>query len=172
MVVQTNHQIIKYAVEIKLTRWFIYEWGKPIWQTPHRVILTSPLSRIHYYQNKRLQVKESQYLIPNYSWTLTPIPNWTYSVVTISPSHCTAPSTWLTNWCANPSTRLNHQLEKDVGCEVLLFITRWKSRNFLVTKPYDVQTQQLLQEKKELGQTRFPITLFFTLVELCSCATM
>ena len=29
--------------------------------------LRSPFSRIHYYHNKRLQVKEFQYLIPTYS---------------------------------------------------------------------------------------------------------
>ena len=114
--------------------------------------------RIHYYQNKRLQVKESQYFIPTYSWTLTPIPNWTCSVVTISLFQCTAPSTWLTN-CADPSMRLDHQLEKDVGYKVLLFITRWRSWSCMVTKPYGAQTQQLLQEKEELGQTRFPDTL-------------
>ena len=34
---------------------------------------------------------------------------------------CTNLSTWLTN-CADPSTRLNHQLEEDVGCKVLHFI--------------------------------------------------
>ena len=73
------------------------------------------------------------------------------------------PSTWLIN-CADPNTRLHHQLEKDVGCKVLLFITRWRTWSCLVTKPYSLQTQQLLQEKEELGQTRFPITLFFTLV--------
>ena len=56
-----------------------------------------PLSRIHYYHNKRLQVKESQYFIPTYSWNLTSIPNWTCSVVTISHFQCPAPSTWLTN---------------------------------------------------------------------------
>ena len=39
--------------------------------------------------------KGSQYLILTYSWTLTPIPNWTCSVVTISLFQCTAPSTWL-----------------------------------------------------------------------------
>ena len=100
-------------MEIKLTRWFVYEWGKPTWQKPHRVILRSQLSRIHYYYNKRLQVKESQYLIPIYNWTLTPIPNWTCSVVTISPFQCTAPSTWLTNY-ADPSTRLKSPTRK--GC--------------------------------------------------------
>ena len=63
----------------------------------HRVILRSPLLRIHYYHNKRLQVKESQYLIPTYSWILTPIPNWSCSIVTISHFQCTAPSMWLTN---------------------------------------------------------------------------
>ena len=67
----------------------------------HRVILRSPLLRIHYYQNKWLQVKESQYLISTYSWTFTPISNWTCSVVTISHFQCTAPNTWLTN-CADP----------------------------------------------------------------------
>ena len=52
---------------------------------------------------------------------------------------CTAPSTWLTNRCTDPNTRLNHQLKKNVGCKVLQFITRWRSRNSLVTKPYNVQ---------------------------------
>ena len=33
----------------------------------------------------------------------------------------TNPSTWLSN-CADPSTRLNYQLEKIVGCKVLHFI--------------------------------------------------
>ena len=84
-------------MEIKLTWWFVYEWGKTTQQKPHRVILRSPLLRIHYYHNNQLQVKESQYLIPTYSWTLTPIPNWTCFVVTISHFQCTAPSTWLTN---------------------------------------------------------------------------
>ena len=101
---------------------------------------------------------------------LPPIPNWTCSVVTISLFQCTISSTWLTN-CADPSTWLDHQLEKDVGCKVLQFITWWRSWSCLVTKPYSVQTQQLLQEKEELGQTRFSVTLFFTLLELCSCAT-
>ena len=135
------------------------------------MILRSPLLRIHYYQNKQLQIKESQYLIPTYSWTLTPIPNWTCSVVTISHFQCTTPSTWLTNRCADPSMLLDHQFEKDVGCKILLFITRWRSWSCLVTKPFGVQTQQLLQEKEELGKTMLLITLFFTLVELCSYAT-
>ena len=82
-------------------------------QKPHRVILRSPFLRIHYYQNKWLQAKESQYLIPTYSWTFTPIPNWICSVVTISHFQCTAPSTWLTN-CADLSTWLQSPTRE--GC--------------------------------------------------------
>ena len=104
-------------MENKLTQWFVYKWGKPPRQKPHRVILRSPLLRIHYYHNKRLQVKESQYLIPTYNWILTPVPNWTCYVVTISHFQCTAPNMWLTN-CADPSTRLNHQLEKNLGLQI------------------------------------------------------
>ena len=79
---------------------------------------------------------------------------------------CTIPGTWLTN-CANSSTQLDHQPEKDVSCKVLLFITRWRSWSSWSQNLKVYKTQQLLQEKEELGQTRFPITL----VELCSCVT-
>ena len=142
----TNKSPIKLnAAEIKFdTDDLFSNGGKRTRKKPHRVILRSPFSRIHYYHNKRLQVNESQYLIPTYSWTLTPIPNWTCFVVTISHFQCTAPSTWLTNICADLSTWLNHQLEKDVGYKVLQFITRWRSGSSLITKPYGVQTQQLL----------------------------
>ena len=78
---------------------------------------------------------------------------------------CTALSTWLTNRCTDLSMQLDHQLEKDVGCKIILFITWWRSWSCLVTKPYGVQTQQLLQE---LGQTRFLVTLFFTLVKFAN----
>ena len=146
--------------------------GKTYTAKTYRVILRSPLLRIHYYQNKQLQVKESQYLIPTYSWTLTPITNWTCSVVIISHFQCTTLSTWLTNRCADPSTRLDHQLENDVGCKVLLFITWWRSRSSLVTKSYGVQTQQLLQEKDELGKILSPVTICMNKNLLHTCATM
>ena len=100
-------------MENKLTQWFVYEWGKPTRQKPHRVILRSPLPRIHYHHNKWLRVKESQYLIPTYSWTLTLIHNWTCNVVTISHFQCMAPSTWLTN-CMDPNTWLQSPTRE--GC--------------------------------------------------------
>ena len=84
---------------------------------------------------------------------------------------CTALSTWLTNRCVDSSTQLNHQLEKDVGCKVLLFITRWRSRNSLVTKLYGVQTQQLLQEKDELGQILSLVIINMNKTLLHTCAT-
>ena len=69
--------------KLNLTQVICLWMGKTTEAKSHRVNLRSPLSRIHYYQNKCLQVKESQYLIPTYSWTLTPIHNWTCNVVTI-----------------------------------------------------------------------------------------
>ena len=66
---------------------------------------------------------------------------------------------------------LNHQHEKDIGYKVLQFITRWRSRSSLVTKPYGVQTQQLLQEKDELGQILSPVIICMNKTLLHTCAT-
>ena len=111
----TNKSPINLSTQqkINLTLWFVYEWGKLTRQKPHRVILRSPFPKFHYYHNKRLQVKESQYLIPIYSWTLTPISNWICSVVTISPFDARLLSTWLTN-CADSSMRLQSPTRE--GC--------------------------------------------------------
>ena len=96
----------------------------------HRVILRSQLLRIYYYHNKRLQVKESQYLIPTYSWTLTPIPNWTCFVNNLSFSM--HGSQYVTNLLMHGSKYVtNHQLEKDVGCKVLQFINTMKITKLL-----------------------------------------
>ena len=47
--------------------------GKTIEAKPHQVNLRSPLSRIHYYQNKQLQVKGIP--VPNTNLQLNPYPN-------------------------------------------------------------------------------------------------
>ena len=109
----------------------LFKNGKTTKAKPHQMNLRSLLLKIHYYQNKQLQVKESQYLIPTYSWTFTPKPNWTYSVVIISHFQCTTLSTWLTNRCMNPSMWLTHQLEKDVGYKVFQFIHTMKIKKLL-----------------------------------------
>ena len=139
-------------MENKLTRWFVYKWRKPTRQKPHQVILRSPFPKIHYYHNERLQVKESQYVIPTYSWTLIPIPNWTCFVVIISHFQCMDLSTWLTNRCADLSTWLDYQLEKYVSCKVLQFITRWRSWNSLVTKPVYKHSSFFKRKMKMIGQ--------------------
>ena len=46
--------------------------GKNLTAKPHRVIFRSPLLKLHYYHNKRLQVKESQVLT---NLQLNPYPN-------------------------------------------------------------------------------------------------
>ena len=136
------------------------------------MILRSSLPKIHYYQKKRLQVKESQYLLPTYSWTLTQIPNWTCFVVTISHFQCTTPNTWLTNLCEFQYATWSPTWE---GCWLQSkFFSPSHDEDHEVAwsqNPMVYKTQQLLQEKEKLGQTRFPGTLFFTLVELCYCVT-
>ena len=106
-------------MEIKLTRWFVYEWGKPTWQKPYRMILRSPLPRIHYYHNKQLQY-------PTYIWTC--------SVVTISHFHCVDPSIRLTN-CANPSTRLQSPIREGCWLQSSLVHHMMKIKKLLGHKP-------------------------------------
>ena len=57
--------------------------GKIQQQKPYRVIFRSLLPKLHYYHNKRLQVKESQIHYQPIVEPLPPIPNWTCSVVTV-----------------------------------------------------------------------------------------
>ena len=157
-------------MENKFTRWFVYEWGKPTWQKPHRVILRSLLPRIHYYQNNWLQVKESQYLILTYSWTLTPIPNWTCSVVTISPCNAQLsirdyPIVWI------PVHDFNHQLEKVVGYKGVQFIQTMMIKKMLghktlqCTNPANASQERWTRANFVFGYTLFEQTLLNT------CAT-
>ena len=45
-------------------------------------------------------------------------------------------SQYVTNqWCMAPSTWLTHQLEEDVGCKVLHFINKWRSRSTWLQNP-------------------------------------
>ena len=79
--------------------------------TPGDFKVTTPKNLL--LSQQAVTIKESQYLIPTYSWTLTSIPNWTCSVVTISHFQCMAPNTWLTN-CTDPSMRLQSSTRE--GC--------------------------------------------------------
>ena len=59
--------------KINLTQVIFLRMGKTPEAKPHRVNLRSPLSRIHYYQNKRLQVKGIP--VPSTNLKLNPYPN-------------------------------------------------------------------------------------------------
>ena len=68
--------------------------------------------------------------LPTYSWTLTPIPNWTCSVVTVLLSDTRLPSTWLT--VMRISVRdFKTPTEKIIGCKVLQFIHTMKIKKML-----------------------------------------
>ena len=105
--------------------------GKTTEAKPHRVNLRSPLPIIHYYQNNRLQVKGI--LVPNTNLQLNPYLNTQLDLQcsgNLSFQYM-AQSTWLTNQCTDPSMWLSHQLEKDVGCKVFLFIHTIKIKKLL-----------------------------------------
>ena len=59
--------------KLNLTRMICLRMGKTIEAKPHRMNLRSPVPKIHYYQNKRLQVKEIS--VPNTNQQLNPYPN-------------------------------------------------------------------------------------------------
>ena len=90
--------------------------------------------------------------LPTYSWILTPIPNWTYFVVTVPLFDARLPSTWLTN-CADPSMQLQSPTKKVVGCKVLQFIHMMKIRKMLSHKTLRcIYTTTSSRERDELGQ--------------------
>ena len=87
-----------------------------------------------------------------YSWTLTPIPNWTCSVVTVPLFWCTTPK-YVTNNCTNSNTRLQSPTNKVVGCKVLQFIHTMKIKKMLGYKILRcTYTTTSSREKDELGQ--------------------
>ena len=107
---------------------------------------TSPLSQ------QTVTSKGISSTLPTYSWTLTPIPNWTYFVVTVPLSDTRLPSTWLTN-CADPSMRLQSPTKKVVGCKVLQFIHMMKIKKMLGHKTlWCTYTATSSRERDELGQ--------------------
>ena len=127
--------------KINLTQVICLRMGKTTETKPHRVNLRSPHSRIHYYQNKRLQVKGTPIPSTNLQLNLylnTQLDLWCSGNLSFQ---CTNPSTWLT-----------HQLGEDVGCKVFQFIQQWRLRSSLVTKPLARRHSSFLREYDELGQ--------------------
>ena len=97
--------------------------------------------------------------LPTYNWTLTPIPNWTYYVVTIPLFDARLSSTWLTN-CADPSTWLQSPTKKVVGCKVLQFIHTMKIKKMLGHKTqWCTYTATSSQEWWTKARTSSPVTI-------------
>ena len=103
--------------------------------------------------------------LPTYNWTITPIPNWTCSVMTVPLFDARLPSTWLTN-CVDPSTRLQSPTKKVVGCKVLRFIHTMKIKKMLGHKTLQcTYTATSSRKRNELGQelrlrSQFALTEF------------
>ena len=113
--------------------------------------------------------------LPTYSWTLTPIPNWTYSVVTVPLFYARLPSTWLTN-CADPSTQLQSPTKKVVSCKILQFIPTMKIKKMLGHKTqwctYTTTSQKLWTQERTLSLVIiFLNRVFSMLVQLANLLT-
>ena len=120
-------------------------------QKPHRVIFRSSLSKLHYYHNKLLQVKESQ-VLTNLQFNHYPNTQLDLFCSESSPFDARLPSTWLTN-CADPSTRLQTPTKKVVGCKILQFIHTMKIKKILGHKTLRCKYMATSsRERDELGQ--------------------
>ena len=90
--------------------------------------------------------------LPTYSWILTPIPNWTCSVVTVPLSDARLPSTWLTI-AQIPIRDFKTPTKKIFGCKVLQFIHTVKIKKMLGHKTVRCKyTATSLRERDELSQ--------------------
>ena len=90
--------------------------------------------------------------LPTYSWTLTSIPNWTCSVVTVPLSDTRLPSTWLTvAWI--PVRDFKTPTEKIIDYKVLQFIHTMKIKKMIGYKTlWCKYTVTFSRERDELGQ--------------------
>ena len=131
------------------------------------MIFRSPLPKLHYYHNKRLQARNPKYLT---NLQLNPYPNTQLDLFCSdrSPLWYTVPK-YVTNGCADPSTRLqNTNLKRLLAAKFFNSSTRWRSGRCLVTKPYGANTQQLLQKRDELGQ-ELCLQSQFAWIEFAQC---
>ena len=90
--------------------------------------------------------------LPTYSWTLTPISNWTCSVMTVPLSDAWLPSTWLIV-ARIPVRDFKTPTKKIVSCKVLQFIHTKKIKKMLGHKTlWCKYTETSSRERDELGQ--------------------
>ena len=173
MVTQINHETTKHAVENK--------WHDDLFMKGENLTaktslgdfqvttLETPLLTQQAVANKGIPST-----LLTYSWSLTPIPNWTCSVVIVLLFDPQLLSTWLTN-CADPSMWLQSPTKKIVGCKVLWFIHTMKIKKMLGHKTLRcTYTATSSRERDELGQelrlrSQFSWTEFSQCLYLRTC---
>ena len=150
MVAQTNHQTTKNAAKNKWHGDSFTNRENLMAKTPSGDFkVTTPKTPL--LSQQAVTSKGISSTLPTYSWTLTPIPNWTYSVVTVPLFDAWLPSMWLTN-CADPSMRLQSLTKKVVGCKFIQFIHMMKIKKMLGHKTLRCKyTTTSSRERDELG---------------------
>ena len=132
------------------------------------MIFRSPLPKLHYYHNKRLQERNPKYLT---NLQLNPYPNTQLDLFCSdsSPFWCTAHK-YVTNSCADPSMWLqNTNLKRLFTAKFFSSSIRLRSGRCLVTKPYGAKyTATSLRERDELGQEPC-LRLQFVWTEFAQC---
>ena len=166
MIAQTNHQTTKNATENK--------WHGDLFTNGENLTTKTPLGDFQVTTPKTPLLTQQAVTskgilstLPTYSWTLTLIPNWTCSVVTVPLFDARPPSTWLTNWWI-PIRDFNHQLRRFLVAKFFSSSTRWRLRSCLITKPNGAHTQQLHHKNDELGQ-EFHLRSQFAWTEFSQC---
>ena len=134
-----------------MTRWFVYEWGKPNnknpigWFSSHHSRNSTIITTSGYKQGIPCTLL-------TYSWTFTPIPNQTCSIVTIPLSNARLTSTWPTV-ARIPIRNFKTPTEKIVGCKALQFIHTMKIKKMLGHKTLRCKyIATSSRERDELGQ--------------------
>ena len=114
------------------------------------VIFRSPLPKLHYYHNKWLQARNPKYLT---NLQLNPYPNTQSNLFCSdnSPFWCTAPKYTTNQLRGSQYATSITNLKRLLAAKFFSSSIQWRSRRCLVTKPYGANTQQLLQERDELG---------------------
>ena len=102
-----------------------------------------------------------------YSWTFTPILNWTCSVVTVPLFDARYLSTWLTN-CVDPSMQLQSPTKKIVGCKVIQFIHMMKIKKMLGHKTLQCKIHINFFKRKRWTKARTSSSVTICLSRVCS----
>ena len=131
----------------------------------------SPLLKLHYYHNKRLQVRNPKYLT---KLQLNPYPNTQLDLFCSDSSlfWCTAPK-YVTNSCANPSTWLQNTNWKDCWLQSSLVHPHDEDQEDAWSQNPTVQIHRNFFKRKRWTRSRTlsPVTIclnrvFSTLVQL------